>query len=487
MTFQKQHDLTSVEEDEILKKLLGGEVLFQGNSFPKPKAYWSDSRKVRPGDAFFALPGKNADGHAFVPDALRRGASLVFVEKNKQSILPSPLPEGCKIFLVKNTEEALRLLGKYRLSRLPLEKTLGITGSVGKTTTKNLLQDLLSHWYPTYCTKESFNTSVGIDLSLASAPENTRFLLLEFGANSFGEIRELAGKYAPEIGIITDVAPAHTQGFSSLEGVLRAKLELAESPRMENLFFNEDSPLLSSFFTSRGSFAYRPIPVGKKAHPSRGIAIHSAKVHLGTTPKMPFLLRSEVSLFGESLSFEAPFYCDHHVYACAFSLGVLKILGISLPHDVNDLFSSFQVPPGRGRIFLVSQGFFLFDESYNANPKSMESSLCNFRDLPLSGKRVLLLGGMKELGGYSKEAHLRTVSLFPSFEQILLLGEEWHTPEIRKYIEREKLSQRIVMLNSSKEASGYLRKLSLREGDALFVKGSRSYGLETVVEELRLW
>ncbi len=486
MMLQKPHFPTFLGESDLVEKILGAEMLSRDKACSAPQAYWSDSRKVRPGDAFFALPGKSSDGHSFIQNAFDRGASTIFMEKAKRSILPEHLPEGSRVFLVDNVEEALHTLGRYVHARLPLGKTIAITGSVGKTTTKNLVQTLLVHWHSSYCTRESFNTSIGIDLSLLSAPEDTRFLLLEFGANSFGEIRDLALRYKPEIGIITDVALAHTEGLSSLQGVLRAKLELTESPLLETLFFNADTAPLAAFFTSSNNFPFQPIPVGRNVTSLRGIEIKETKICRGSAKDTPFLLRSKISLFGEILDFKAPFYCDHHVYACAYALGVAKILGISLPRDLDPLFSSFRVPSGRGNLGVTPRGVLLFDESYNANPKSMESSLRNFQELPLPGRKVLVLGGMKELGILSGEAHLQILSLLPAFSMTFLLGEEWNLPELRQKIEREGLTKEVHIVKSVREASLELRRIPLGEGDALFVKGSRSYGLECLVEELLL-
>ena len=487
MMLQKSHFSAFLGGNDLIEKILGAEILSQEKVCSAPQAYWSDSRKLRPGDAFFALPGKNSDGHSFIQSAFDRGASTIFMEKTKRSLLPEHLPEGSRVFLVNNVEEALHTLGKYVHARLPLEKTIAITGSVGKTTTKNLVQTLLVHWHPSYCTRESFNTSIGIDLSLLSAPEDTRFLLLEFGANSFGEIRDLALRYKPEIGIITDVAPAHTEGFSSLQGVLRAKLELTESPLLETLFFNADTAPLAAFFTSSNNFPFQPIPVGRNVTSPRGIKIKETEICRDPAKDTPFLLRSKISLFGEILDFKAPFYCDHHVYACAYALGVAKILGISLPRDLDPLFSSFRVPPGRGNLGVTPRGVLLFDESYNANPKSMESSLRNFQELSLPGRKVLVLGGMKELGALSKGAHLQIISLLPAFQKTFLLGEEWDLPELRQKMEREDFAKQICIMESVQELSLELKSMPLGEGDALFIKGSRSYGLEHIVEELLSW
>lgn len=483
---QKQLLSTLLKENILIEELLGAEILSQGDIFSEPRAYWSDSRRISSGDAFFALPGKNSDGHSFLQDAFYRGAGVVFMEKGKKSMLPEDLPKGCKIFLVHDVEKALHILGVYAHARLPLEKTLAITGSVGKTTTKNLLQTVLNHWYPSYCTRESFNTAIGIDLSLLSAPENAQFLLLEFGANSFGEIRDLTLHYKPEIGIITDVALAHTEGFSSLEGVLKAKLELTESPNMETVFFNADTAPLASFFASPKSFSFRPIPVGWCATSPGGIEIKETEVCRGTDEDAPFVLRSKISLFGEILNFKAPFYCDHHAYACAYALGVAKILGISFPRDLDSLFASFRVPSGRGNLEKTPQGILLFDESYNANPKSMESSLRNFQRLPFPGRKILVLGGMKELGALSGREHMRIFSLLSAFQKTFLLGEEWDFQDFIKTEEEKDIIKQIKKVNSIEEASQELRMMKLGEGDALFVKGSRSYGLESLVKEFYL-
>ncbi|HOO64354.1 MAG TPA: UDP-N-acetylmuramoyl-tripeptide--D-alanyl-D-alanine ligase [Synergistaceae bacterium] len=460
------------------------EILVGNNEVPAPpKAYWSDSRKVSPGDGFFALPGKISDGHEFITHALKRNASVVFIEKEKQSYLPDVLPENCVVFLVEDTEKALHVLGMHHHKKLPLEKTIGITGSVGKTTTKSLIRQVLSKWYPSYATRESFNTSIGIDLALLSAPEDTKVLILEFGANSFGEIRDLTLRYTPEIAIITDIAEAHTEGFTSLQGVLEAKSEITESPHMETVFFNADTPMLASFF-STSSQMYKSIPVGWHANSSEGIRIEHAEVRQNPGKPFPFSLRLQISLLGDALDFEAPFYCTHHAYACAYALGAAKIMGCKVSNKIDEIFSNFEVPPGRGNIITRNDGVFLFDESYNANPKSMESSLKSFAALPLKGKKVLLLGGMKELGVLSLQAHLRIFSLLSPFHKVFLIGEEWNSPEISQTIKTGKFAGHMVLLNSMEDFFAAIDTISLEPGDALFVKGSRSYGLERAVKEL---
>lgn len=329
-----------------MQDLLGGEVFFNGTlPFSPPKNYWSDSRKVSPGDAFFALPGKSRNGDEFIENAINNGAKAIFVEKEKAQILRENFPSECVVFCVENTREALRTLAAYRHAKLSLEKTIGITGSVGKTTTKNLLQKLLSSRYPSFSPRESFNTPIGIDLALASVPKETKVLILEFGANSFGEIRELTLQYMPEIGVLTDIAPAHTQGFSSLKGVLQAKLEILESPRMEAIFFNADSPLLASFFSTASLNHQTPIPVGWSADPSRGIRIERAEVSFNAEEAYPFSLQLNLSLRGKRLSCRAPFYCTHHAYACGFVLGIAQTMGIPLSQKTDSFFENFQVPP----------------------------------------------------------------------------------------------------------------------------------------------
>ncbi len=470
---------------QMMQTLLGGEVLSRGApALLPPKAYWSDSRKISPGDAFFALPGKFRNGNEFVESAVKNGARVVFMEKGNRNehFLLENIPPECVVFLVENTKEALHTLARYRYAKLSLKKTIGVTGSVGKTTTKNLLQELLSSWYPSYATRESFNTSVGIDLALASVPEETSILILEFGANSFGEIRELTLQYMPEIGIITDIALAHTQGFASLEGVLQAKLEILESPQMETVFFNADSPLLASFFAT-ASFKKKTIPVGWNADPFRGIRIEKAEVCSRTHKRYPFSLQLEISLLGDKLRCEAPFYCTHHAYACGFVLGVAQVMGIPLSQKADSFFENFQVPSGRGNILTSSSGCLLFDESYNANPKSMGSSLSSFGKLPLSGRKIAFLGGMKELGELSSKEHLHILSFFAPFDKIFLFGEEWNSPEIDRQIEKWGFGEKVELLDSLNAFFLQAQALSLGKGDALFIKGSRSYGLERIVEE----
>ena len=190
----------------------------------------SDSRDVGPGDAFVALRGEKTDGHLYVHNAMERGAKLLLVDISRveELMLDEPEFSGVSVIAVQDTATALPVIARDYLKRVSPRLT-GITGSVGKTTTRELTVSLLKTEKKVHSAIRSFNTVVGCSLTILAMAEDTEVLVLEFGTNHFGEIREMVSLFPPETAVITEVAPAHLEGFENIEGVLRAKMEICES------------------------------------------------------------------------------------------------------------------------------------------------------------------------------------------------------------------------------------------------------------------
>ncbi|MDR3354967.1 MAG: Mur ligase domain-containing protein, partial [Synergistaceae bacterium] len=211
-----------------------------------PCAFRADSRDVLPGDAFIAMPGERTDGHEFIVDAIERGASVIILQSDWYRENAAALDAfGAVKIPVENSERSAALLAKRWLDAVS-PKVVGITGSVGKTTTRELLYGALKDSVRTHSAVKSYNTLIGCTMTILSMPSDTETLILELGANHPGEIEELVRNFPVTHGVVTDVTETHLEGLKSINGVLSAKMEICKSEGLEFLSYNNDNDILSS-------------------------------------------------------------------------------------------------------------------------------------------------------------------------------------------------------------------------------------------------
>ncbi|HQK24365.1 MAG TPA: UDP-N-acetylmuramoyl-tripeptide--D-alanyl-D-alanine ligase [Synergistaceae bacterium] len=440
-----------------------------------PAAVRVDSRWVEPGEAFVALPGARSEGHDFVPQAIQRGASLVVVSERYFSSLFSSCAEahpGVSWLRVNDTAEALRELAHAWARRVAPSHWIAITGSVGKTTTREVLQGALRRHMGVHAAEKSFNTWIGCAITVLGMPEHTDAVLLEMGANHQGEIGALVESYPPTMAVITEVAAAHLEGFGSLEGVLRAKWEITSSSRLRMLSYNEDNDLLRRAVSSSLSPEIAAVPVGYGVDPFRGVRLESAS--LAVRSKLPFL-RCRCVVYGRPVELYSRLFGTQHAHTLGYALGVSHFLGI-LPELVARDLEEVPPPRGRGASDLLDGGV-LIDESYNSNPASLGVALRNLRTIPLEGRRLAVLGGMRELGASSPQEHRQILREATFLDGLILVGDEWASC-------REDLPAAGRQVSDAPAALELLQAMR-RPGDLIMVKGSRAYALESVVEGLK--
>ncbi|MBR4401301.1 MAG: UDP-N-acetylmuramoyl-tripeptide--D-alanyl-D-alanine ligase [Synergistes sp.] len=430
-------------------------------------AQWScDSREVTCCGAFAALKGASTDGHLYIAGAAKAGAKMMLVsedELEKQELAGKY--SDISFIAVKDTEAALCMLAREYLRRTA-PKTLAITGSVGKTTTRELTASALRERFRVHSAVRSFNTLIGCSLTILSMPADTEVLVLELGTNHFGEIAEMVESFPPEIAVITEVAPCHLEGFGTVEGVLRAKTEICRSRSLKTVIYNCDNELLKNYFASyKGDIT--AVPVGHSG--GSGVRIGNCVVELGENGPRT---EAEVTAEGGRYVLSSPLFGMQHSYNMAYAFAAAVKLGLS-PHEAAAGIAGTKALSGRGVCRRIAKRGWLIDEAYNANPLSMHAAIENTRAAAerLGLRRCAVLGGMRELGESSDHWHRRILAELGDFDEVMLLGSEWNAcgdlpANTRLFSSREDLISAAAAVE--------------RDDSVILVKGSNSYGLKHI-------
>ena len=330
------------------------------------RAWRCDSREVRGGDGFAAIRGAKTDGHLYIKQAAEQGARVVLAEREGlegAGIRPEDFPGVSFIVTERRTEEVLALAASEYLRRVA-PKTIAITGSVGKTTTRELTAAALAQRYKVHSAVRSFNTIIGCALTVLSMAEETEALVRELGTNHFGENAEMVKYLPPETVIITEVAPAQLEGFGSVCGVLRAKLEICGSAKLKKIIFNCDNALLREVISHNYDNVIK-IGVGREA--VAGILIEECRVALSDGGPSTFVRCREA---GREIMLSAPLFGEQHAYNMCFAFAAAEGCGVSAQETARGFAAMAQLG-GRGLCRRTARGVWVIDEAYNANPASM--------------------------------------------------------------------------------------------------------------------
>lgn len=428
--------------------LHGDDVTFRGVS--------TDTRSLKAGELFVALQGPNFDGTAFLEQAVRLNAAGAVIGRQVDVDLPT--------IVVDDTTSALGELAASWRAQMPAT-VIGVTGSNGKTTLKELLASCLAMSAETLATHGNLNNEIGMPLMLLRMSERHRFAVIEMGANHPGEIAYLTALAAPRIVAITNAAPAHLEGFGSVEGVARAKSEiLVGEPRPEFAILNADDDYFDFWASMCGDSEVISFGLSAEAD-VRASHISATDDGSDFTLHMPDTHADvRLALAGK-----------HNVLNACAAAAIAGSLGI----DIDQIRRGLEaVVPVGGRLQAVqsASGAILFDDSYNANPVSVQAA-AEFLATQ-EGTSWLVLGDMAELGGDAELLHAHTgwVIREAGVENLLATGSlARHV--VKSYGENGRWFETIEELNKELQAS-------VGEGDVVLVKGSRSMGMERVVEAL---
>jgi UDP-N-acetylmuramoyl-tripeptide--D-alanyl-D-alanine ligase len=422
---------------------------------------WSvDSRTLQPGELFFALRGPLHDGHAFVGEVLRRGAVAAVVEEGGGEIGP-----------VLRVEDTLRAL--QRLARWARQEWRGnvvaVTGSAGKTTTKDIIAEMLATEMTTTKTQGNLNNHVGLPLSLLRIEETARVAVLEIGMNHAGEIRDLAAIARPDVGVVTNVGYAHLENFDSIEGIAAAKRELVEAlAESGTAVLNADDARVAAFASS-----HRGTTVLYGLSPAAEVRAEDVEyARADGTPGVHFRVAT--------VHFESSLTGRHSVSNLLAGLAVAGVYGIA-PEGLRERVQ--QLTPGkmRGERF-QNDGVLIYNDCYNSNPDAVRAMLEVLRDTP-ARRRIAVLGEMLELGRWAEPLH-RDVGNYAAVCGLDVLvgirGAAWHMVDA---VKRAGLTAGAALFFDDPEEAGRLLRTLARPGDAILFKGSRGVHVERALEE----
>ncbi len=451
--------------------MIGGQVL-TGDAGGTYRGVAIDSRRVTGGELFFALAGSRTDGHVFVADALGRGAAAAVVEQGRARAEPQELGawgELGTVIGVPRTLEALHDLTRG-IRRLVPQKLVGITGSAGKTTTKEVLAHLLAIRFRVARSPGNLNNLLGFPLALLGIPADTEWMVAEMGMSEPGELAQLSRLARPDVAIFTNVGSAHLESFGSVRAIAEAKAELLAGLPADGLVIaNADDPEVRRI---AGRHRGRVVFFGRGAgHEVRAEDLEVA----GDRPATRF----ELVAGSERAAVEVPLLGLHNVdnflaaAACAWALG----LGVG---EIAEAARSLAPAPGRGAVTRLPNGATLVDDSYNSNPEAVERALEAVRRL--SGRRHwAVLGDMLELGQEAPEFHRRAgeTAARLGFDPVFGVG-----PEARELVAAAEDAGADGRWFRDTAAAADAACAEVRDGDVVLVKGSRGIALDVVVRRM---
>jgi UDP-N-acetylmuramoyl-tripeptide--D-alanyl-D-alanine ligase len=446
-----------------------------------------DSRQTISGCLFVALPGEKVDGHAFVADAFGRGAAVALVDKEvpgfstvdlrggkiDPAVLPSHDPKQ-PLHMCVRTEDSLKALqtiaSVWRERRSDL-RVIGITGSVGKSTTKELTANVLAARYPTLANESNLNNEIGLPLTMLKITEAHRCVVLEMGLYVPGDIAFLCGVAKPQVGILTMVGPVHLERAGSLEAIINGKAELVEALPPDGtaiLNYDDDNVRAMASRTKARVFTYGLDPKADLWSDNiEGLGLE------GVSFDMHYL--------GETLHVHLPLLGQHSVHTAMRASAAGLVEGLNWQEIIGGLLT----PSTQLRLVAVTGpgNSLLIDDTYNASPDSMIAALNLLAEL--DGRKVAVLGDMLELGEFEERGHrmvgARAVEMV---DQLLAVGGKagWIAEEAQL---QGLPAEKIRRFATSAEAGDYLKN-SIGEGDVVLVKGSRALHLDQIVLSLEV-
>jgi UDP-N-acetylmuramoyl-tripeptide--D-alanyl-D-alanine ligase len=424
-----------------------------------------DSREVAPGDLFIAMPGTVHDGHEFIGQAIAAGASGLIVSK----------PVDHPHVLVEDVANALQALGRASRERSPAT-IVGVTGSVGKTSTKEALYAALDRWRPgkVHRSVKSYNNHTGVPLSLARMPRDVEFGILEMGMNNPGEIAALTRLVRPNVGLITAIAPAHIENLGSEEAIADAKAEIFEGLEADGIaIIPNDTPHRDRLVRAARRHADRMVTFGTGDADVH--ALHAVRSDDGGS-----LITA--ALLDHDLTFTISQRGEHWVSNALAVLSAVEAVGgdVGLAGLALAEMGGLKGRGERHRLELADGEALLIDESYNANPASMAATLKSLGSETGVERRIAVLGPMRELGVHANQLHaaLAPAVLAANVDELVLVGEDMKP--LAEALGGQVHVTKVADADSAAEAVTRL----LRPGDAVLVKASNSVGLSRVIDRL---
>ena len=429
----------------------------------------TDSRTCQAGNLFIPLSGERHDGHEFIPGALRRGARGVLIGRGTASRAHLDLPREVTVISVPDTLAALGDLARSWRDRFSIP-VVGITGSCGKTTTKEMTALVLSRSYCVHKNRLNLNNLIGLPLTLLELDSGHDAAVVEMGMNRFGEIRRLTQICRPTVGVLVNVYPAHTEGVGDLAGVAQAKGELLETLEASaTLVYNADDPLIAD---QARNFPGRALGFGLQPGAALRAWGRQARGWDGQVARCSFA--------GCSWAINLAVPGLHQLYNALAATAVGLSLGLA-PEETTWALGEFHAIHRRSQVLTLPSGVHLLNDCYNANPGSMAMALNTLQELCNRGRAAAALGDMLELGHGAAQAHrdLGRVAAETGLDLLVIYGS--FSNEVAAGAQEGGLAPRRILPVASRAAGAKALQDFLQPGDWLLVKGSRSMHMEGLV------
>jgi len=460
-SFKKSH-----YQDFLLKKIFNNKniknVNYNGVSI--------NTKTIKKNDLFFAIRGKKTDGHKFVRQAIKKGAVKSVISKKIKRLSKN------KIIKVKNTFSSLNDLAKVTRDNTSAQ-IIGITGSVGKTTLKNLVAFALKNYGKVYHSPHSYNNKFGVPLSLSNLKKNIEYGIFEIGMDKKGEIGNLSKIVKPEIAIITNISGAHFKNFNTLKDIAKAKAEIIDNIlEGGNIILSKDDKFFNFLSNQARKKGINVISFSSKK---------KADIFLLGTRRIRNHYRLKVIVKKRIFYFDTTYSTNNFINNILACISVLSVLNLDL-NNMKKKFTNFAIPSGRGDIKVVKKfkkRFKFIDESYNANPLSMSSAIrnMNYYKKKHNSQKLVLLGDMLELGKKSKKFHkqLSAVINRSNIDKVFVYGK--YIKETFNSLSKNKKGK---VFNNLKEAYDHFSKI-VHNNDLLMVKGSNATGLNQFSKNIK--
>lgn len=450
-----------------MQRVLGGEVTGAPTVFREvpsdsawPPRISTDSRTIASGELFWAIRGPRFDGNRFAESALKRGAAGVVVSESP------PRFERGWVLKVPDTLAALHRWAAYRRSRFP-GAVIAVTGSVGKTTTRQMIHTMLGHRFRGSASPGNWNNAIGLPLSIGRIQDDHQYTALEIGISSPGEMLPLGRLARPDVAVLTPMAKAHLSELGTLEGVIAEKTRLLECLSPEGEAIVAEDPRVEAIVAKR----------------CRRMTVAGCSPHCDVRVDHVVCKPGELTFSYSGCRFSVPVWGRHHLPAITAALAVGRRFGVS-PEEMAEALARFTPVPMRCEI-LDRGGVRVINDAYNANPASMRAALELLGQTPTSGRRIAVLGDMAELGPDAADDHFRVgfeTVRFGRADLLFACGEQAET-----VIEGAKktglASDRGFAYDSLNTASESLAG-TVKPGDLVLVKGSRMMQMERASESI---
>lgn len=443
---------------DILKitngKLICGDENIEINDFSK------DTREIKDGDTYIAIKGERFDGNDFCQNAVDSGAKVCIVSKDIGAI------NGVAIIKVEDTLKALQDIASYKRMQYDIP-VVAVTGSVGKTSTKDLIASVVSEGYKTLKTKGNYNNEIGLPLTVLSLKDEEA-MVVEMGMNHFGEIRKLTNIAKPTVAVITNIGTAHIGNLGSRENILKAKLEILEGLQGNTVIINNDNDLLYKWALENKD-KYNIITYGITNESD-----YMAKNIKSYEDKSEFTVSSKTDINNKKIL--VPVGGEHFILNSLCAIAVGEYLKVPT-EKIIDGIAKLELTKKRMEILKSKSGATVINDTYNANYDSMKAAIAYLKAIE-NKRKIAILGDMLELGDYSKELHEKVgVEVDSKIDILITIGKE------AKYIAEKSKAKQIIQCDSLEEAIEKIKEIETKD-DAILLKASNGMKLFEIASAL---